>query len=92
MVELSISQVSKTCANEKLLEALNEELRKRDNFINFIGRSTLCCDKCGGHRKVLSQMMDRSTECELCFIERRVEELVQESRKPTLDVADFARL
>lgn len=92
MVDMLISQASKTFANTKLLEALNKELRKRDNFIDYIGRSTLCCDRCGGHRKVISQMMDRSAECELCFIERRVDELVQESRKPTLDVEDFARL
>lgn len=53
------------------------------------------CTNCGEQRRCISHVIDMSTECCECYMQRRIQERIALLPKPTapkLDVEDFAKL
>ena len=53
------------------------------------------CTNCGERRRCISHVVDMSTECCECYMQRRIKErleLLPKPSKPKLDLEDFARI
>lgn len=72
---------------EQVKREVNWVFHGKDTCTHFVGS----CSVCGERRKVLCHIVDMSTECEVCFANRRYKELTTPAKCP-LDVDDFARI
>lgn len=89
-------QIIETIQRKQIEEDVqNAAMRIWANQESYVQPIFTRCTHCGEMRRCISYVVDLSTECCECYMQRRIRErieLLPKPSKPKLDLEDFARI